>query len=235
MARRLLVVQHEPDDPPGWLGGWWEDLGVELSVVRGFLGEPVPQRLAGTGADGLVVLGGAMGANDDAEHPWLTPTKELVRDSVRRGLPVLGVCLGHQLASVALGGRVDRNPTGRTAGVVPVALTTDGMGDPLLAGLGGSLAVHFNDDVVLDVPPGATVLARLPDGRPQALRFGLRAWGVQFHPETSPEVFADWLRWERPHGLEDADREVLASVEAAREALRSSWAPFAERFAAQLD
>lgn len=235
MARRLLVVQHEPDDPPGWLGGWWEDLGVELSVVRGFLGEPVPTRLAGTGADGLVVLGGAMGANDDAEHPWLTPTKELVRDSVRRGLPVLGVCLGHQLASVALGGRVERNPSGRTAGVVPVALTTDGMGDPLLAGLGGSLAVHFNDDVVLDVPPGATVLARLPDGRPQALRFGLRAWGVQFHPETSPEVFADWLRWERPHGLEDADREVLASVEAAREALRSSWAPFAERFAAQLD
>ena len=163
---RLLVVQHEPDAPLAWLGEWWAAAGVELDVVRGDLGQPVPSRLAGSGADGLVVLGGAMGANDDAEHPWLTPTKELVRDSVRRGLPVLGVCLGHQLASVALGGRVGRNPGGRTIGLVPVALTAEGQGDPLLSGLGGSPAVHFNDDVVLDVPPGATVLARLPDGGP---------------------------------------------------------------------
>lgn len=234
MGRRLLVVQHEPDAPLAWLGEWWAAAGVDLEVVRGDLGEPVPERLAGTGADGLVVLGGAMGAGDDAEHPWLTPTKELVRDSVRRGLPVLGVCLGHQLASVALGGRVGRNPSGRTIGIVPVALTPEGMGDPLLAGLGGSPAVHFNDDVVLDPPPGATVLARLPDGRPQALRFGLRAWGVQFHPETSPEVFEDWVRSERPGGLEDADRVLVETVSAAREALRAAWSPLAERFTAQL-
>lgn len=232
MGGRLLVVQHEPEAPAGWLGQWWEAAGVGLEVVRGDLGEPVPGRLEDVGADGLVVLGGAMGANDDAEHPWLAPTKALVRDTVRRELPMLGVCLGHQLASVALGGVVDRSPHGRTAGVVALSLTAQGHGDPLLTGLDGSPAVHFNDDVVRVVPRGASVLARLPDGAPQALRLGPQAWSVQFHPETSPEIFEDWLQAESPHGLGEDALRLLAEVEAARSSLRTAWEPFAERFAA---
>src|SRR6476469_513029 len=214
MGARLLVVQHEPDAPAGWLGEWWAAAGVELDVVRADLGQPVPARLSDGGHDGLVVLGGAMGANDDALHPWLRPTKELLRDTVRGGSPTLGVCLGHQLASVAL--------------------TPEGADDPLLAGRDGAGAVHFNDDVVGTPPPGATVLARLPDGSAQALRLGERAWSVQFHPETSPEIFGAWLRWERPDGLEPADEALLATVTAARDRLRGTWETFATRFAAQL-
>ena len=76
------------------------------------------------------------------------------------------------------------------------------------------------------------MLATLPDGRPQALRLGPAAWGLQFHPEISPEVFAAWLRWESPHGL-SAEEEALAErVTGAREALRAAWQPLAERFAA---
>lgn len=232
MGGRLLVVQHEPEAPAGWLGEWWAGAGVTLDVVRGDLGEVVPARLEGH--DGLVVLGGYMGANDDVEHPWLGPTKELLRDAVRRGAPVLGVCLGHQLAAVALGGDVGRNPSGRTIGLAPVALTSAGSADELLTGLDGAPAVHFNDDAVLVPPPGATVLATLPDGRPQALRLAERAWSVQFHPETSPEIFADWMRSEHPDGLDDATRGLVDGVGAAREALRATWQPFATRFAALL-
>ncbi len=230
---RLLVVQHEPDAPVAWLGEWWAALGLELDVVRGDLGEPVAERWADVvGApDGLVVLGGEMGANDDALAPWLAPTRALLADAVALGVPTLGVCLGHQLAAVALGGRVDRNPSGRTVGPVPVRLTGAAASDELLSSVDGLPAIHYNDDVVLEVPPGATVLATLPDGRPQALRFGPSAWGVQFHPETSPEVFGAWLRWESPDGLTPEQDALLAEVSAAREVLRTAWAPFAERFA----
>lgn len=225
---RLLVVQHEPDAPVAWLGDWWRAAGLHLDVVRGDLGETVPETVE---HDGLVVLGGAMGANDDERHPWLTPTKALLRDAVAREVPTLGVCLGHQLAAVALGGRVGRNPDGRTVGAVPVRLTPDGREDPLLAGTDGAPAVHYNDDVVLELPPGATVLALLPDGRPQALRLGPAAWSVQFHPETSPEVFGSWLRWDEPDGLGEAAVATLAQVSAASEVLQAVWAPVATRFA----
>jgi GMP synthase (glutamine-hydrolysing) len=227
---RLLVVQHEPDAPVAWLGEWWTALAIELDVIRGDLGEEVPTRMEHH--DGLVVLGGAMGANDDGLAPWLLPTRALLADAVGRGVPTLGVCLGHQLAAVALGGQVVSNPSGRTVGLVPVRLTPAGASDPLLSGLDGIPAVHYNDDVVTDVPPGASVLATLPDGRPQALRLGPLAWGVQCHPETSPEVFGNWLRWDSPDGLTAADEEVLESVTTGREALRTGWQVFAERFAA---
>lgn len=231
---RLLVVQHEPDAPVAWLGEWWTGLGLDLDVVRGDLGEPVPERLDPRHHDGLVVLGGAMGACDDALAVWLEPTRRLLADAVEHGVPTLGVCLGHQLAAVALGGRVHRNPTGRTIGLVPVELTPEGESDPLLRGLGRTVAVHYNDDVVTELPSGATVLATLPDGRPQAVRYGPQAWGVQFHPETSPEVFAAWLRWDSPDGLLPAQEDLLAEVTAARGTLREGWRPLAERFAALL-
>ena len=58
----------------------------------------------------MLVLGGAMGAYDDADHPWLTDVKQLVRAAVADGMPVLGICLGHQLVAVALGGEVGAEP-----------------------------------------------------------------------------------------------------------------------------
>ena len=51
----------------------------------------------------------------------------------------------------------------------------------------GRQAVQWNDDIVTRLPAAASVLAVAPDGSVQAARFGARAWGVQFHPEVSPE------------------------------------------------
>jgi GMP synthase-like glutamine amidotransferase len=57
-------------------------------------------------ASHLIFMGGPMSVNDEREFPWLAEEKALIRDSVRRGHPVLGICLGAQLIASAHGARV---------------------------------------------------------------------------------------------------------------------------------
>lgn len=221
-APRVLVVQHEDACPPALLGAGLEAAGCLLDVRRGHLGEAVPT--APGDADAVVVLGGAMGAHDDADHRWLGATKQLIRASRAADVPLLGICLGHQLIAVALGGDAAPNPRGRQSGVVPVGWSPAAADDPLLGAAWASAAVgvHFNDDVVHTLPAGATALAVAPGGEVQAARYGPRAWGVQCHPEADVAVFSGWPGTE-PHVAAVADRAAE---------LAAGWAPLARTLAA---
>lgn len=232
MRPPVLVIEHADDCRPGRVGEWLAAAGWPLAVRRAQHGDAVPDSAADLA--GLVVLGGPMGAYDDAVHPWLTATKTLLRDAVTRGVPTLGICLGHQLLAVATGGRVEPNPAGRQVGLAPLELTAAGRADPLLGGFRGAPAVHWNCDLVVEPPPGAAVLARSSTGI-QALRIG-SAVGVQFHPEVSPATVRRWA--ERYVGggqvaRTDADRQ-LAAIAAADDELQHTWRAFTVAFAASL-
>jgi GMP synthase (glutamine-hydrolysing) len=228
---RVLVIQHEDDCPPAWFGEWFEAASIELDVRLGHRGDEVPRTI--DEHDALVVLGGEMGAHDDATHPWLTATKALIADVVAVGRPFLGICLGHQLAAVALGGEVIVNPAGQAVGLALVRVDDEGTGDDLLSSVDdGASSIQWNNDIVSRLPEGSVRLATAPDGTVQAARFAPLAWGVQFHPEASPDVFASWLRVVPPG--EDRDRltETSAQIAAAESDLRRAWEPLARRFAA---
>ncbi|MBA2773881.1 MAG: type 1 glutamine amidotransferase, partial [Nocardioidaceae bacterium] len=187
MSARLLVIMHEDDCPPGWFGEWFSDAGLQYDAWPAHT-EPLPDQLDGYG--GLLVLGGEMGANDDAAHPWLTDTKGLIAAAVTDEVPFLGICLGHQLAAVALGGQVRRNTHGYARGLTPFRPNAAGRDDRLLGVVSdGAPALQWYRDIVSRLPSDAVELATSPDGTVQAARFGRSAWGVQFHPETSPEIF----------------------------------------------
>ena len=93
MSPCVLVVQHQDDCPPALVGDWLTEAGADLDVRRPYAGDALPTDL--TGHHAFVVLGGSMGAHDDDAHPWLSATKELIRDAVSRETPTLGICLGH--------------------------------------------------------------------------------------------------------------------------------------------
>ena len=179
----VAVIQHTADCPPGRVGDWLVEAGCELDVFGCHTGAEPPFSLEPYA--GLLVLGGGMGAGDDAAHPWLAPTKELLARAVAEEVPTLAICLGLQLLAVACGGRVDRSGSGPQLGIRPVDRTAASVADPLLGGLDLEAAVHWNFDLVTELPPGAVVLTT-STGTTQALRLGHCAWGVQFHPEVDP-------------------------------------------------
>ncbi|MEJ7831770.1 MAG: type 1 glutamine amidotransferase [Nocardioides sp.] len=231
MSSRLLVVEHDAYCPPALLGEWLAAAGCRLDVCRPYAEETLPNL---DDYDGLLILGGPMDAGDDRHH-WLEPTRQLVRDAADRLLPALGVCLGHQLCALAFGGEVDRDPLGQQVGLLDIAWTEAAATDDLVAGLlAPRRGVHWNDDLVTALPPGAVPLAVSPEGELQAARFAPTVWGIQWHPEVDVAVIRRWAEEDAERHLEGGiDQErVLAEIEAARDELERAWRPLADAFTA---
>ena len=161
--------------------------------------------------DAAVISGSQTSVYDD--ESWITGTDAWVREAVESGLPVLGVCWGHQLLAQALGGDVD--PMGsHELGYATVELVDD---DPLFDGVGASfVAFETHSDEVTRLPAAASVLAE-NDRALQAFRIR-NAWGVQFHPEYD----IDTARWvtenKRGHLTDPAVEAVLDTITPARHA-----------------
>ncbi|GGF30787.1 glutamine amidotransferase [Marmoricola endophyticus] len=221
---RVLVVQFQDDAPVGWLGEWLVEEGAVLDVRHLDRGETPPATLAEH--DAVVVLGGFPAAYDD--HPDVHTATALVRTAAAEEVPTLGICLGHQVCAVALGGRVHRNPLGRQLGVLPVGWSDEATEDPLLGPVSAAAGVvHWNGDVVEALPPGATVLARAPRGEVQAARLAPTVWGVQAHPEAHEAITAGWAAAEadRPGAQERA--AMSAAVALRHDELARDWRPLA--------
>jgi GMP synthase (glutamine-hydrolysing) len=142
---------------------------AEFDVVSGSL----PQTFD---YDGVVVTGSSSSVYWD--EPWIDALVEWVGEAADRGLPILGVCYGHQVLAAALGGRVaamdDVELGYRAVDLVRADPLFEGIDDPFVA-------FETHSDSVVDLPPGATLLAENDRGV-QAFRHG-DSWGVQFHPE----------------------------------------------------
>lgn len=217
------------------MGEWLSEAGAELDVRRPYAGDALPADLAGHG--GMLVLGGEMGAYDDADHAWLADVKRLASAAVHDGTPVLGICLGLQLVAVALGGEVRPSSRGQQIGVLDVGWTDAAYDDRLLGPVAARHdvpAVQWNNDIVTRLPEGAVDLAHTRHGELQAARFAPSVWGVQWHPEAGEEIIGRWADNDRDDAVErgvDVDAYV-ADVAAARDRLRKTWRLLADAFAA---
>jgi GMP synthase (glutamine-hydrolysing) len=150
--------------------------------------DPVPATL--DGADGLVVLGGVMDADETDDYPHLQQAMGLLRDAAARRAPALGICLGAQLAAEALGGRAYPGPAGEELGWTRIELTEAGRADPVTGVLQDPVELFEWHHDTFDPPPGATLLAG-GGVYPQAFRLG-SVVAVQFHPEVDGPMLRGW-------------------------------------------
>ena len=230
---RALVITHTPAESAGTLSEWLPAAGVDLDVVEPWNGDALPDRV--TEHDALVVMGGPQQAYDDRSAPWLRQTKELLRAAVADGLPVLGVCLGGQLLAEAMGGRVRPGEDGPELGARLVSKRDAAVDDPVFGEIPLSpVVVQWHWDAIVELPPGAVLLAASPRYPHQAFRVGAKAYGLQFHIETPPDMVRAWAVADAD-GLREAglDPELVAerAVDVLDE-IEEVWRPFVERFAA---
>ncbi|SEH25993.1 glutamine amidotransferase [Magnetospirillum fulvum] len=141
--------------------------------------------------DLLVVLGGPIGAYDDAIYPFLRDELRLVEARLASGRPLIGLCLGAQLMARALGASVHPNPAGREIGWSPLSLTDAGMASPLCE-LAGIDVLHWHGDT-FDLPAGAAALASTAITPNQAFLHGGAALGLQFHVEGTARGLERWF------------------------------------------
>ena len=113
---------------------------------------------------------------------------ELARQIYRLGIPSCGSCWGIQMAAVAAGGDVAKNPNGREWGIARrIIRTENGKRSKLLAGkpdIYDGFTMHL--DEVVRLPSGATLLATNEHTRVQALEVrhaNGTFWASQYHPE----------------------------------------------------
>jgi GMP synthase-like glutamine amidotransferase len=183
----ILAFRHIPFEGAGHLETVLHDRGIPLEYVdlyRG--GTAVPDVSA---ADGLIFLGGPMSANDNL--PYLAREMDIISDTVSRGVPVLGICLGAQLIAKASGARVYRNPQ-KEIGWFDIHRTEAGAADRLFAAIRDTETVLHWHGETFDLPAGAQWLAWSDRCRHQAFRLGDRTWGLQFHLEVTPGMIAEW-------------------------------------------
>ena len=228
---RALVLTHSAAEGPGTLADWLPAAGLDLDVVALWDGEPIPE-LRPYAA--LVVMGGPQQAYDDSSASWLRATKELLRQAVRDEVPTLGICLGAQLLAEACGGRVEKGAEGVEAGARLVAKRDASWDDELFADVPFTpTVVQWHEDAVVDLPVGAVLLASSPRYANQAFRVGPRAWGLQFHIETPPEMVRGWgVALAAPVLAAGLDPVALAERAVSElPEVEACWRPFVVRFA----
>jgi GMP synthase (glutamine-hydrolysing) len=227
-----LVITHTVSESPGTLSEWLPAAGVDLDVIEPWNGDRLPDRVD---ADALVVMGGPQQAYDDGSAPWLRQAKQLLRTATREGLPVLGICLGGQLMAEAMGGRVRAGDEGPELGARLVSKRDAAVDDPLFAEIPLSpVVVQWHWDAIVELPARSVLLAASTRYVNQAFRVGAKAYGLQFHIETPPEMVRAWAAADadgvRKVGL-DPDQLAERAVEVLPE-IEEVWRPFVERFAA---
>lgn len=178
-------------DYDDWIVGGIKAFSGKIEFASPFLGEPLPPL---HGISGMILTGSHSMVT--SREQWSEETAVWLREALGLGIPILGICYGHQLLAQAAGGVVGYNLKGDEFGTTGVQLASECGNDRLFRDLLSPLTVQVcHAQSVLEPPPGAVILASNDHDPYHAFRIGQNAWGVQFHPEFSPAVMRAYIEY----------------------------------------
>lgn len=176
---RAHYFQHVPFEGLGSIEYWLQQRRAPVSVTRFYAGDALPNPAK---VDLLIVMGGPMSINDEADYPWLKLEKQFIRDFIAAGKPVVGICLGAQLIANVMGASVymgAQKEIGWWSIQGAADVPTDCLRFP-----DEMLAFHWHGET-FDLPGGAVRLASSAVCENQVFQLGERVMGLQCHLETT--------------------------------------------------
>lgn len=189
----IVVVEQQADAPAGLFAEWASARGHDLAVVRVHAADPWP---AAGHVERAMVLGSDRSVHADPPD-WVGEEIDWIQALVAARRPVLGLCFGGQALAAAMGAEV-RRAQQPEIGWVEVSGEVAGRW----------FAWHFD---TFSAPPGARELGRTPAAL-QGFAIGPHV-GLQFHPEVTPAIVADWIAV----GGRDLDAQRLDAVAISRQ------------------
>ncbi|MDO5290961.1 MAG: glutamine amidotransferase [Pseudomonadota bacterium] len=227
--KTALAIRHLAFEDLGTLAPLLAARGYTLRYLDAASGALSTAQTAVQAADLLVVLGGPVGAFDEALYPFLRDELALIEQRLRQRRPLLGICLGAQLMARALGASVAPMER-KEIGFAPLALSAAGAASPLAA-LGDVPVLHWHGDQFA-LPPGAALLASTPACPHQAFSLGPQVLALQCHLEADPARIEHWLLGHAcelaqagldPRVLRQQAQAVQARLPQAAQAVFGAW------------
>jgi GMP synthase-like glutamine amidotransferase len=186
---RIHYFQHIGFEGLGCIEEWTSSSGHSLSTTKFFENEKLPRI---SDFDWLIIMGGPMSVHDEDQYPWLVSEKRFIREAIDAGKIVLGICLGSQLVSAALGAKVYKNSE-IEIGWFDI--------EPTCFAKSGSLqflpevrtkVFHWHGDT-FDIPVNAIHLAYSKGCKNQAYIYKDKVLALQFHLEPTAEMICKWI------------------------------------------
>lgn len=185
MRDPVLIIVHQRLSYPGRVGQMLMARGHPLDIRCPNIGQTLPPSLDPYAA--VFMFGGPMCALD-CHIPAIRRELDWMPQVLEAEKPFLGICLGAQMLARMLGARVWPHPEGRVEiGYTPIQPTQEGR-----AYFDGPMKMFQWHRDGFDLPHGATLLATNEHFPQQAFRYGRNAYGVQFHPEVTPDIMERW-------------------------------------------
>ncbi len=183
------IIQQVSGDFDDWVinGTGLSDIAISVVNVAENAVLPPTDNVLG------VIITGSHAMVTDREL-WMQALEVWLREVFECNIPLLGICFGHQILAVAMGGYSDYHPNGREIGTVSIRLTPEGKQDRLLGFLPDEFLAHATHvQTVIRLPANAVRLAENSFEINHAFRLGDNAWGVQFHPEFTADIMRTYV------------------------------------------
>lgn len=214
----IVILQHVPFEGPDGVAQWLEEQGHSYTVLRMWTTPSLPSPKE---VSWLIVLGGPMNTHQTHDYPWLMDEIALIKACVEQTIPVLGLCLGSQLMTCALGGTVVESPEPEI-GWHPITLTPWAASHPLFSGWPTAPMTVFHwHRYMAQLPDGAQLIASSPGCPNQGYAWGESAIGLQFHLEFSPETIHTFVTTDTDELEQVQDKAFIQSAEAIMAGIES--------------